>query len=129
MRVDNTDGVMQPQKNSEGWTDYSRYTAKNCQKNPVSAHIHTEATARDMDLMRHFARDEKLHYYGISYGTWLGFGMPVFSLRGRLMVIDSSMNFNQSHDASILSKEVSLILNHQCLIGQAPSAVLAWVRR
>ncbi|MER5740635.1 alpha/beta hydrolase [Streptomyces sp. NPDC002262] len=32
----------------------------------------TSATARDMDLIRQVLGDEKLHYFGISYGTQLG---------------------------------------------------------
>ncbi|MFK3731051.1 alpha/beta hydrolase [Streptomyces sp. NPDC088090] len=32
----------------------------------------TSATARDMDLVRQVLGDEKLHYFGISYGTQLG---------------------------------------------------------
>ena len=113
--VDNTRWGNTPE-NIQKFQDYSRYIAKNCQKNPVSAHIHTEATARDMDLMRHLLGDEKLHYYGISYGTWLGLWYAgLFPERVGPMVIDSSMNFNQSiHDASILSKEgeVHSFLNH-----------------
>ncbi|TWF89813.1 alpha/beta hydrolase [Streptomyces capillispiralis] len=36
------------------------------------AHVGTEDAARDMDLMRHVLGDDKLHYFGISYGTELG---------------------------------------------------------
>ncbi|WP_326598864.1 alpha/beta hydrolase [Streptomyces sp. NBC_01803] len=35
-------------------------------------HLTTTATARDMDLMREVLGDDKLHYFGISYGTELG---------------------------------------------------------
>ncbi len=81
----------------------ARYTASNCQKNPVSDYINTDATARDMDLMRHLLGDEKLHYYGISYGTWLGFWYAgIFPQNVGPMVLDSNMNFSKSiHDASI----------------------------
>ncbi|WP_313082756.1 alpha/beta hydrolase [Pulveribacter sp.] len=84
-------------------TDSGRLIASNCQKNPLSDHIHTDATARDMDLMRHLLGDEKLHYYGISYGTWLGFWYAgLFPDRVGPVVLDSNMNFSKSiHDASI----------------------------
>ncbi|MFM9366898.1 alpha/beta hydrolase [Streptomyces sp. Da 82-17] len=36
------------------------------------AHIGTSDAARDMDLMRQVLGDEKLHYFGFSYGTELG---------------------------------------------------------
>lgn len=96
--------------------DYARYTASNCQKNPVVAHIHTEATARDMDLMRHLLGDEKLHYYGISYGTWLGMWYAgIFPEKIGPMVLDSNVNFGKPmHDAWIayLSGVVHTFLNH-----------------
>ncbi|MGW1023084.1 alpha/beta hydrolase [Streptomyces sp. NPDC002577] len=36
------------------------------------AHVSTDEAARDMDLMRQVLGDDKLHYFGISYGTELG---------------------------------------------------------
>ncbi|MER5180409.1 alpha/beta hydrolase [Streptomyces sp. NPDC002896] len=36
------------------------------------AHVSTEEAARDMDLTRQVLGDDKLHYFGISYGTELG---------------------------------------------------------
>ncbi|GHH89431.1 alpha/beta hydrolase [Streptomyces capitiformicae] len=36
------------------------------------AHVSTADTARDMDLMRQVLGDDKMHYFGISYGTELG---------------------------------------------------------
>ncbi|MDI3389254.1 alpha/beta hydrolase [Streptomyces sp. B-S-A8] len=38
----------------------------------VLPHVATTDAARDMDLMRQVLGDEKLHYFGISYGTELG---------------------------------------------------------
>ncbi|EKX69344.1 alpha/beta hydrolase [Streptomyces ipomoeae] len=35
-------------------------------------HVRTTDAARDMDLMRQILGDDKLHYFGISYGTELG---------------------------------------------------------
>ncbi|WP_031184780.1 alpha/beta hydrolase [Streptomyces sp. NRRL F-5635] len=47
---------------------------KGCQKaaGKLMEHVSTTDTARDMDLMRHVLGDEKMHYFGISYGTELG---------------------------------------------------------
>lgn len=47
---------------------------KGCQKaaGKLMAHVSTTDTARDMDLMRHVLGDERMHYFGISYGTELG---------------------------------------------------------
>ncbi|WP_086711487.1 alpha/beta hydrolase [Streptomyces antimycoticus] len=47
---------------------------KGCQKRSgtVLAHVDTVSAARDMDLMRQVLGDDKLSYFGISYGTELG---------------------------------------------------------
>ncbi|MFI8825816.1 alpha/beta hydrolase [Streptomyces sp. NPDC053431] len=39
---------------------------------PRLPYVGTENAARDMDLMRRVLGDDKLHYFGISYGTELG---------------------------------------------------------
>ncbi|MFJ6390424.1 alpha/beta hydrolase [Streptomyces sp. NPDC091972] len=48
--------------------------AKGCEKDAgdLLAHVSTTDTARDMDLMRQVLGDDKLYYFGISYGTELG---------------------------------------------------------
>lgn len=38
----------------------------------VLPHVDTVSAARDMDLMRQVLGDDRLHYFGISYGTELG---------------------------------------------------------
>ncbi|GAA3976856.1 alpha/beta fold hydrolase [Streptomyces marokkonensis] len=45
-----------------------------CEKNSkkILPHLRTTDAARDMDLMRQVLGDDKLHYFGISYGTELG---------------------------------------------------------
>ncbi|MFF7199286.1 alpha/beta hydrolase [Streptomyces sp. NPDC008079] len=45
-----------------------------CEKNSgeMLPHVATTEAARDMDLMRQVLGDDKLHYFGISYGTELG---------------------------------------------------------
>ncbi|MDT0611731.1 alpha/beta hydrolase [Streptomyces lancefieldiae] len=45
-----------------------------CEKNSkkVLPHVATTDAARDMDLLRQVLGDDKLHYFGISYGTELG---------------------------------------------------------
>jgi len=41
-------------------------------RNKNAPYVHSEAVARDMDLIRHLLGDEQLHFYGASYGTHLG---------------------------------------------------------
>ncbi|MEU6104978.1 alpha/beta hydrolase [Streptomyces flaveolus] len=64
-------------------------------------HVATTDAARDMDLMRQVLGDDKLHYFGISYGTELGgvyahlfpkkLGRAVFDA-----VVDPTQNAEQS---------------------------------
>ncbi|MDN3250399.1 MULTISPECIES: alpha/beta hydrolase [unclassified Streptomyces] len=51
-----------------------RAFARACQSESgaVLEHVGTQEAARDLDLMRHVLGDEKLNYFGISYGTQLG---------------------------------------------------------
>lgn len=99
--IDRSAGGDQPE-NIRRITESARFTAQNCQKNPVADFVNTDATARDMDLMREVLGDEKMHYYGISYGTWLGFWYAgLFPEHVGRMVMDSSMNFSRSiHQAA-----------------------------
>ncbi|MEU1576347.1 alpha/beta hydrolase [Streptomyces collinus] len=45
-----------------------------CEENSenILPHVRTTDAARDLDLMRQVLGDDKLHYFGISYGTELG---------------------------------------------------------
>ncbi|MFI0963095.1 alpha/beta hydrolase [Streptomyces sp. NPDC021080] len=74
-----------------------------CEKNSgrILPHVRTTDAARDMDLMRQVLGDDKLHYFGISYGTELGgvyahlfpknVGRAVFD-----GVVDPTQNLEQS---------------------------------
>lgn len=51
-----------------------RAFARSCEGNSgaVLDHVGTQEAAHDLDLMRHVLGDEKLNYFGTSYGTQLG---------------------------------------------------------
>jgi pimeloyl-ACP methyl ester carboxylesterase len=55
-------------------SDAQKRYAAGCEKESgaVLPHVGTENAARDLDLMRQVLGDDKLHYFGISYGTQLG---------------------------------------------------------
>jgi pimeloyl-ACP methyl ester carboxylesterase len=54
-------------------------------------HYSTEAIARDMDLIRAAAGEERITYYGASYGTYLGaVYATLFPDRVRAMVLDAA---------------------------------------
>ncbi|MGW0751439.1 alpha/beta hydrolase [Streptomyces sp. NPDC002587] len=58
----------------KAFTDNIRGYQQACEKNSakVLPHVSTSDAARDMDRIRQALGDEKLHYFGISYGTELG---------------------------------------------------------
>ena len=83
----------------------ARLSAEACAKNPLTPYINTDATARDMDLMRHLLGDEKLNYYGISYGTWLGtWYAALFPERVGRMLLSGVVNQQQSLIKSFLTQ-------------------------
>ncbi|WP_423453927.1 alpha/beta fold hydrolase [Ottowia sp. VDI28] len=80
--------------------------AEACRKNPVTPYINTDATARDMDLMRGLLGDEKLNYVGYSYGTWLGaWYASLFPEKVGRMVLDSAADFSTTFEAAALTPQ------------------------
>jgi pimeloyl-ACP methyl ester carboxylesterase len=72
-----------------------RKQAEACARNPLTPYINTDATARDMDLLRGLLGDEKLNYLGYSYGTWLGaWYASLFPQKVGRMVLDSATDFS-----------------------------------
>lgn len=76
--------------------------AEACLKNPLTPYINSEATARDMELMRSLLGDEKLNYIGYSYGTWLGsWYANLFPDRVGKMLLDSSVDFTTTFEQAV----------------------------
>ena len=77
----------------------ARQIAKGCKEKSgeLLAHVGTESAARDMDVLRGLVGDEKLNYFGFSYGTSLG-GMyaDLFPKKVGRMVLDGAANPQQS---------------------------------
>ncbi len=58
----------------------------------LAANMGTEAVARDLDVLRSSVGDERLNYYGISYGTMIGaIYADFFTSRVGYMVLDSAV--------------------------------------
>ncbi|MEJ7706405.1 MAG: alpha/beta hydrolase [Nocardioidaceae bacterium] len=61
--------------------------------NPILDHMTTADTARDMDLIRQAVGDERLTYYGVSYGTYLGATYAaMFPDRVRALIVDGVLD-------------------------------------
>jgi pimeloyl-ACP methyl ester carboxylesterase len=61
--------------------------------NRIIDHMSTADTARDMDLIRQALGEERLSYYGISYGTYLGATYAaMFPNHIRAMIIDGVLD-------------------------------------
>jgi pimeloyl-ACP methyl ester carboxylesterase len=83
-------------------TERAQSHADGCAANPLTRHINTESTARDMDLIRALVGAEKLNYVGASYGTWLGaWYAGLFPGHTGRMVLDSVMNFTSDFDWAV----------------------------
>ncbi|MEU3654639.1 alpha/beta hydrolase [Streptomyces sp. NPDC032161] len=73
---------------------YQRF-AGGCEQHSaqVLPHVSTTETAHDMDMLRALLGDEKLHYVGASYGTYLGAAYAeLFPARVGRMVLDGAMD-------------------------------------
>lgn len=84
--------------NFEAMSANQQAIAQACQATPQTSYISTDATARDMDLLRHLMGDDKISYLGYSYGTWLGawYGR-LFPERVDRMVLDSNADVSAEH--------------------------------
>ncbi|MGW1750201.1 alpha/beta hydrolase [Streptomyces sp. NPDC002092] len=109
-----------------------------CEKNSkkVLPHVRTTDAARDMDLMRQVLGDDKLYYFGISYGTELG-GVyaHLFPKKVGRAVLDAVVDPTQNAEQSSLgqAKGFQLALDNfaadctskagACPIGDTPQDV------
>lgn len=85
-----------------------RKRSEACHKNPLARHINTDATVRDMDLLRHVLGQARLNYIGYSYGTWLGsWYASRYPERVGRMLLDSSTDFTAPFEEMNLLQPVA----------------------
>jgi pimeloyl-ACP methyl ester carboxylesterase len=68
------DGSPDDAAEEQGILDISRHFAEGCESksSTILGHIGSVDAAKDMDVIRAVVGDAKLHYFGASYGTFLG---------------------------------------------------------
>ena len=82
-------------KQVDRWIRHDNWQRRACRtgENPITNHMSTADTARDMDLIRQAVGDDKLTYYGISYGSYLGATYAaMFPDNVRAMIIDGVLD-------------------------------------
>lgn len=73
---------------------------------PLLAHVSTQDTVRDLDLLRTVLGDDKLHYLGVSYGTGLGsLYASMYPERVGRMVLDGAVDLDNPDAPSIPATE------------------------
>lgn len=104
---------------------------------PLLAHISTQDTARDLDLMRQLVGDPQLNYLGYSYGTYVGaVYAQLFPKNVGRLVLDSAVNITD--DTSVIqAMGFDLALQHfaswcakrSCFLGKSQDEVVARIVR
>jgi pimeloyl-ACP methyl ester carboxylesterase len=90
-----TDTTPDDQKEVDALASQSEGFAKGCESKSASrlAYVGTVNAARDMDVLRAAVGDEKLTYYGASYGTYLGaFYAEQFPEKVRALALDGAVD-------------------------------------
>lgn len=98
LATDETSAGRNAPGNQEAAHANMRAETQACQANPIAPYLSTDATARDMDLLRGLMGDAQISYLGYSYGTWLGaWYARLFPQRVNRMVLDSNADVTASH--------------------------------
>ena len=80
---------------------------------PLAANMGSEAVAADLDILREAVGDERLNYYGISYGTLIGaIYADRFTSRVGYMVLDSAVSPDVVDEPSVTRADVDANARH-----------------
>ena len=80
---------------AEAFVAYVRELGEGCVRSSgaLAEHVSTQEVARDLDVLRAVVGDEKLTYYGASYGTYIGATYAeLFPKRVGRMVLDGAVD-------------------------------------
>lgn len=102
----------------------ARAVAEGCQAQPSAQYINSEQMAYDMDAVRDAMGVEKIHYFGISYGTLLGtWYAALFPHRIDRLLLDSNMDWTEPSERTWIgqSQEAQRVL-HESVAPRAAAA-------
>ncbi|WP_188190366.1 alpha/beta fold hydrolase [Nonomuraea sp. SYSU D8015] len=122
--------VITSQADFDRWTAYNKKLHADCRQRtgPVYDHVDSVSVARDIDALRAALGEEKLTFYGISYGTLMGqMYAELFPNRIRAMALDSNMDHSLSTWPFMLTEAAAVEDAFDQFVGwcdQEPSCVL-----
>lgn len=96
-----TDHPIESQEDVEAARELVRRLGEACleETGPLLGEVDTVSSARDMDLLRAVLGDEKLHYLGYSYGTFLGATYAdLYPQNVGRLVLDGALDPSMSND-------------------------------
>lgn len=134
-----TDASPDDQRETNALGVQSEEFAQRCRTKDASKlpYVGTANAARDMDVLRAALGDEKLTYYGASYGTYLGaFYAEQFPKNVRALVLDGAVDPQLSSTDLLIEQakgfETALrafadncVKSGNCPLGTTPDAVIA----
>jgi pimeloyl-ACP methyl ester carboxylesterase len=81
--------------------DGAQATVEACKSVPQSRYINTEQHAHDMDMVRRALGDERLHFYGISYGGMVGaWYASIYPTHTGRLLLDSTIDLMHGYRAA-----------------------------
>ncbi|MGP3920025.1 alpha/beta fold hydrolase [Nonomuraea sp. 10N515B] len=103
--------VMKSQADFDKWTAYNKRLHADCRARtgPLYDHVDSVNVARDMDALRAALGEEKLTFYGVSYGTLLGqMYAELFPNRIRALALDSNMDHSLGVKAFLYTEALAV---------------------
>ncbi|RVX41150.1 alpha/beta hydrolase family protein [Nonomuraea polychroma] len=122
--------VMKSQADYVKWVAFAKKLRADCRARtgPLYDHVDSVNVARDLDALRAALGEEKLTFYGVSYGTLLGqMYAELFPTKIRAMTLDSNMDHSLGVKAFLDSEAAAVEDAFDQFVGwcdQEPSCVL-----
>ncbi|MEZ0075026.1 alpha/beta fold hydrolase [Planotetraspora sp. GP83] len=103
--------IMKSQSEFDGWLTYDQRLRDDCRSRtgPLYDHVDTLSVVRDLDAIRAALGEDKLSYYGISYGTLIGQQYAEqFPRRVRALALDSNMDHSLGTTAFLATEAATV---------------------